>query len=169
MLSKGQRRWVLASLALASRPDLLLMDEPAEGLDPTARRELFDLLREFVNTTSTTVVISSHILSDLERVADEIVVMQHGRILLHDALETLREEIVELELPENCPEPEWFQSVHDETVQVIARKQSGGLPRLWLRVRERNSGDSTVHDKLRGLGQLHRVNLESLYLALTNE
>jgi ABC-2 type transport system ATP-binding protein len=56
-LSKGHRRWVLATLAIAARPQVLLMDEPADGLDPHARRSLYNHLRDFVNDYNSTVLV----------------------------------------------------------------------------------------------------------------
>lgn len=67
-LSKGQGRWVLSVIALAGNPELLVMDEPADGLDPAARRQLYRLIREKVNLEKTSALVTSHILSDVERV-----------------------------------------------------------------------------------------------------
>ena len=70
-LSKGQKKWVRAGLVLAGRPDVLFFDEPAEGLDPSVRVELYDQLRDYVNESDTTVISATHIISDIERIADD--------------------------------------------------------------------------------------------------
>ena len=65
-LSKGQRRWVLTSLALACRPRLILLDEPADGLDPSARKSLYDAIRDHVNENDATAIVTTHIIGDVQ-------------------------------------------------------------------------------------------------------
>jgi ABC-2 type transport system ATP-binding protein len=159
-LSKGQRRWVLAALALASRPQVLLMDEPADGLDPTARRRLYDLLREYVNDEAGTVLVSSHVLSDLERVADEVVVLRAGKVALHESLETLRDELREVTLSASEPVPAWVQAV-----QTIAERATVAFHQRWFRTAP-DTPLAVLHD-VDMHPAVRRVNLESLYVALT--
>jgi ABC-2 type transport system ATP-binding protein len=73
---------VALCLALAKRPQLLLLDEPLASLDPLARREFLSALMDAVAETPTTVILSSHLLSDLERVCDHIMVLREGRVPL---------------------------------------------------------------------------------------
>ena len=98
-LSKGQKRWVLASLALASDAGLLLLDEPADGLDPSARRELYNHVRDYVTRKNATAVVATHIIGDIERIADEVAIINGGHLALHASLEDLREQVKEIELP----------------------------------------------------------------------
>ncbi len=81
-LSGGQLAQVALTLALAKRPELLLLDEPAASLDPLARREFLSALMEAVAEEGVTVVLSSHILADLERVCDHLVILAHARVVL---------------------------------------------------------------------------------------
>ncbi len=81
-LSGGQRAQVALTLALAKRPDLLLLDEPVASLDPLARREFLQTVLEAVAERQMAVVLSSHILGDLERVCDHLVVLASGRTQL---------------------------------------------------------------------------------------
>ena len=97
-LSKGQKRWVMAVLAIVSKPSVLLLDEPADGLDPSARQQLYGLLRGEANTHGTAVIIASHVLGDIERIADEIAILDRGSIRLHAGLDDLREQIREVEI-----------------------------------------------------------------------
>jgi ABC-type multidrug transport system ATPase subunit len=159
-LSKGQRRWVLAALALASRPQVLLMDEPADGLDPAARRHLYDLLRQYVNDEAATVLVSSHVLSDLERVADEVVVLRGGKVAMHESLESLRDELRELTLSAGEPVPGWVQQVH-----TIAERAEGQFFQRWFRPAP--DAPLTVLHEVDLHPAVRRVNLESLYVALT--
>ena len=90
-LSGGEKQRLSIIRALAHDPDVLVLDEPVASLDPAGRR---DFLRELVERTienETTVVLSTHILSDLERVASDVAIMVAGKIILHQVLDTLTE------------------------------------------------------------------------------
>ncbi|RHW75202.1 ABC transporter ATP-binding protein [Colwellia sp. RSH04] len=97
-LSPGQAQKVLITLALASRPELLVFDEPASALDPAGRR---DLLKELVNLAcdeNITVIFSTHITSDLERLASKIAILDKGTICYFDDLDKTKENVVRLTL-----------------------------------------------------------------------
>ncbi len=79
-LSGGQRAQLALTMALAKRPDLLILDEPVASLDPLARREFLDHLTEAVTARRTSVVISSHLISDLARTCDYLVVLDGSRV-----------------------------------------------------------------------------------------
>jgi ABC-2 type transport system ATP-binding protein len=79
-LSGGQRAQVALALALAKRPRLLLLDEPIASLDPLARREFMQALMGAVADSGTTVLLSSHLLADLERACDYLIVLQTGHV-----------------------------------------------------------------------------------------
>jgi ABC-2 type transport system ATP-binding protein len=93
-LSGGQRAQVALTLAVAKRPDLLVLDEPVAGLDPLARRDFLKLLMENVAEHDLTVLLSSHLLGDIERVCDHLVVLAASRVQLagdvHELLSTHR-------------------------------------------------------------------------------
>ena len=89
-LSLGQQRAVGLMLALCPRPEVLVLDEPAANLDPFLRREFLEQILGLVREEGRTVFFSSHILSDVERVADRIVVMHQGRSLLEEDLADFR-------------------------------------------------------------------------------
>jgi ABC-2 type transport system ATP-binding protein len=90
-LSAGERTQLALALVLAKRPRLLLLDEPFAGLDPRAGREFLQLLMDGVAETSATVVIASHVMADIERVCDEIVLLADGRVRLEGRVEQLLE------------------------------------------------------------------------------
>jgi ABC-2 type transport system ATP-binding protein len=81
-LSGGQRAQVALALALAKRPRLLLLDEPVASLDPLARRDFLSALMGSVAESGATVLLSSHILADLERSCDHLIVLRDGRVRL---------------------------------------------------------------------------------------
>ncbi|MEV0805192.1 ABC transporter ATP-binding protein [Micromonospora sp. NPDC050200] len=88
-LSGGQRAQVALALALAKRPRLLLLDEPVASLDPLARREFLQSLMGSVAESETTVLLSSHLLADLERVSDYLVVLHAARVQLAGPVDDL--------------------------------------------------------------------------------
>jgi ABC-2 type transport system ATP-binding protein len=88
-LSGGQRAQVALALALAKRPRLLLLDEPIASLDPLARREFMQALMGAVAESETTVLLSSHLLADLERACDYLIVLQTSRVQLTGAVDEL--------------------------------------------------------------------------------
>ena len=88
-LSGGQRAQLALTLALAKRPELLALDEPVAALDPLARREFLQTLMEVVVARGVSVVLSSHLIADLERVCDHLVVLVEGGVALEGDVETL--------------------------------------------------------------------------------
>jgi ABC-2 type transport system ATP-binding protein len=88
-LSGGQQSQVALTLALAKRPELLLLDEPVASLDPLARREFLQSVMEAVAETGMTVILSSHIVADLERVCDHLVILSQSRVQLAGSIEEI--------------------------------------------------------------------------------
>jgi ABC-2 type transport system ATP-binding protein len=157
-LSKGQRRWTLVSLALASRPQLILLDEPADGLDPSARRALYDALRDHVNRNGATAIVTTHVIADVERIGDEVAIIDRGRLLIHAPLEELRENVRQVEIPIDGPPPEL-----GESAAILGRAQFGATAVVWIKQ------DGISDDTLRGLGPeiaIRHVGLETLYEAI---
>jgi ABC-2 type transport system ATP-binding protein len=90
-LSKGQARQVALLCALCHRPELLLLDEPAGGLDAFARREFLETSIQALSDTGTTIVFSSHYLSDVERLADRVVMLHDAKVLIDSSMDELHE------------------------------------------------------------------------------
>ncbi|MCU7730204.1 ABC transporter ATP-binding protein [Actinoplanes sp. KI2] len=88
-LSGGQRAQLALTVAIAKRPDLLLLDEPVAALDPLARREFLQGLMEYVAESGTSVVMSSHLVADLERVCDYLIVLVQSRVRVTGEVEDL--------------------------------------------------------------------------------
>lgn len=97
-LSPGQRQKVAILLAICFEPELLILDEPASGLDPVARSQFLDLLLQIIQDENRTIIISSHILSDVEKVIDHTLIMREGSILRDCSFDSLREEFVRFTL-----------------------------------------------------------------------
>lgn len=92
-LSRGQRAGLCLALALAPEPELLVLDEPALGLDPLARRSLVETILGVARSAGRTVLISSHLLDDVERMADRIALVDNGRLLAHCSTEEFLDRI----------------------------------------------------------------------------
>lgn len=90
-LSKGMRMKYAVALALSHHADLLIMDEPTSGLDPLVRSELMDILLEFMQEEGKSVFFSTHITSDLEKIADMLILIDHGQIIFEEEKDELLE------------------------------------------------------------------------------
>jgi ABC-2 type transport system ATP-binding protein len=86
-LSGGEQAQVALTLALSKRPELMLLDEPIASLDPLARRDFLQSVVDAVAETGMTVMLSSHIIADLERICDHLVILDAGGVLLAGAIE----------------------------------------------------------------------------------
>ena len=89
-LSRGQRAQAGLLLALAHRPRLLLLDEPSSGLDPVVRRDILGAIIRTVADEGRTVVFSSHLLEEVERVCDRVAMIHTGKLVMCDDLDTLK-------------------------------------------------------------------------------
>lgn len=92
-LSKGERGKLLILLALAQRPELLVLDEPTDGLDPVVRRDVLTAVLDYVSQTGATVFISSHLVHELERFCDWVGILDDGKLLAEMPMEAFKNEI----------------------------------------------------------------------------
>ena len=86
--STGMKKKVSLAQAMIHNPSILLLDEPTANLDPTSRMEILDIVRKMVNQDKQTVLISSHVLTELETVIDGVIMINHGVIVLNEDIET---------------------------------------------------------------------------------
>jgi ABC-2 type transport system ATP-binding protein len=161
-LSTGQQRILSLALALACRPELLVLDEPAAGLDPVARRELLEALIELLaDTEGTTVLLSTHLVGDLERLADVVGFLDRGRLLHSAPLDELRARLRKVQVifrdGPPSPRPSLPGALRTETEGPVVT----GV--CWLR-------DEAALDELRGLpgAQVHvfPLGLEDIFIEL---
>ncbi len=157
--SGGEQRKLAVAAALAARPDLLLLDEPAAGLDPISRRDLLDALIELLGAVEgCTLILSTHLLADLERLADRIAVMKEGRLTLNDSLEEIQRRFRSVQLLfDREPGP-------DFVVPGLIQSQKNGL--VWNCLLE--CPDERLLDQLRSLSGLqvipNELSLEELFV-----
>lgn len=104
-LSKGETRRVHLTMALAHRPRLLVLDEPTDGLDPMMLDETLGLLMDHVGETPTTLLISTHQVHDVDRLADYVGVMRRGRIIFQAPRDVLRQKLLQYRIEPSDPWP----------------------------------------------------------------
>ena len=119
-LSKGMQKQAAFWLALCCRPDVLVLDEPVDGLDPVMRRQVWSLLMGDVAQRGTTVLVSSHNLRELEDVCDHVGILSHGKVLLERSLTDLQDNIIKLQIafqePGLPPLPEGLNVLHTSQI-----------------------------------------------------
>ena len=126
-LSHGNQRLLSFIMAIAPRPKVLLLDEPAANLDVVARREILDDILELIRDCGCTVLFSTHILSDVERVADEIGILAKGSLRVSEPLDLLKDSIRQVRffgfkngsLPGDIPESFRTVRAKDEVTMTL--------------------------------------------------
>ena len=153
-MSPGERQQVAIIRAIAPRPRLLVLDEPASALDPYARRAL---LREIVNLASEdgcTVLFSTHIISDLERIATHLALLHEGSVRLYGAVDDIKDTVRRLHWPATLPLPSTALAG-----EISRRELEDGSYSLVLRGQD--------HCTLASGLQTQSLNLEDLFVELT--
>ena len=144
-LSPGMRQCVAVLLAVGHRPDLLVLDEPVAMLDPSARRNLLRAIGELNAETEQTVLLSSHICSDVERICSNVAILHGGRVALNIDIDELKDQV---------------RPVYDiGSVPIGADVLAHVGSRLWLR-------NWHQHD-LSNAARVGELNLEELFLDMT--
>ena len=163
-LSKGQQAQVALTIALARRPEFLILDEPLAPLDPLARHEFLASVMETAAEDGTSVLFSSHVIGELERVADYLIVLARGQVQVAGDVETLLASHVVLTGPADGIVPGQFDVVHAERgsaqAHLLVRSSPGSSSRASPGA---SSGASS------GGWQGHPVTLEELMLAYLRE
>lgn len=113
-LSKGMQKQAAFWIAVSLRPDILVLDEPVDGLDPVMRRQIWSIIMADVAESGTTVLVSSHNLRELEDVCDCVGIMNKGKIMIERSLNELQENIVKIQLalPDGATLPEGLDILH---------------------------------------------------------
>ena len=121
--SKGMQKQAAFHLSICTRPDLLVLDEPVDGLDPVMRRQVWSLLASNVAQRETTVLVSSHNLRELEDICDHVGIVDHGKMLLERSLADMQGMTHKLQLVGELP----------QGLQVLHESTSGRLRTLIVR------------------------------------
>ena len=121
--SKGMQKQAAFHLSICTHPELLILDEPVDGLDPVMRRQVWSLLLSEVAQRETTVLVSSHNLRELEDICDHVGIMDHGRMLLERSLADMQGSTHKLQIVGNVP----------LDLQILHESNSGRLKTLVVR------------------------------------
>jgi ABC-2 type transport system ATP-binding protein len=157
-LSPGQRQKLAILLAIGFEPELLILDEPASGLDPIARSKFLDMLLGIIQNDNRTIIISSHILSDVEKVIDHVIIMDKGQILTDEPFDSLRERFARITLTSlSGPLP---SALPFERVVDCERSDSA----VALTVRDYAPGDVTeIAAQMNCSAEIRPLPLEGIY------
>lgn len=163
-LSRGMLAKVALTLALAHRPKLLILDEPTSGLDAIIRHEFLESIIDVAADEDRTVLISSHLLTDVERVTDEVIVMDEGRILLTEGLFELQDRVREVRITFGEAPPDDFVFPNALRTKGQGRERTvvlgdftPGTPGLLRKQFDR----AGIEDR--------RLSLEEIFVALVSE
>ncbi|MBR1659433.1 MAG: ABC transporter ATP-binding protein, partial [Oscillospiraceae bacterium] len=117
-MSKGMQKQAAFWLQMCLRPEVLVLDEPVDGLDPVMRRQVWGILMADAAERGLTVLVSSHNLRELEDVCDHVGILDHGKLLLERSLSELQENIVKINiaLPDGASLPEGLNPLHESAV-----------------------------------------------------
>ena len=121
--SKGMQKQAAFQLTICTRPDVLILDEPVDGLDPVMRRQVWNLILSDVAQRQTTVLISSHNLRELEDICDHVGIMDHGKMLLERSLADMQGATHKLQLVGDAP----------RDLEILHESSSGRLKTLVVR------------------------------------
>lgn len=113
-MSKGMQKQAAFWLCMSTCPEIVVLDEPVDGLDPVMRRQIWSIIMSDVSERGTTVLVSSHNLRELEDVCDHVGILDHGQILLERSLSELQENIskIQIAFPEGAEMPEGLDIIH---------------------------------------------------------
>ena len=148
-LSKGMQKQVAFWLAICCKPDVLILDEPVDGLDPVMRRQIWSILMAEVAERNMTVLVSSHNLRELEDVCDHVGIMHKGKVMIERSLSDLQGNISKIQVacPSGVPKlPENFQVLHMSNTGRVYTLIVKGDPKEALTYLEQ--GNPTVVDVL---------------------
>ena len=162
-LSPGQIQKLAIVLAMGHEPELLVLDEPVGALDPVARRDFLRTILEIAQSETRTVLFSTHITTDLERVADRVAILRDGRIVFNDELDVLKESVKRLRITAAGELPASFavrgslrMEVEGRNALVAVADVAGGL------IDElRTTWDATV--------DVEDLSLEDIFLEMHND
>ena len=146
--SKGMQKQAAFHLSICCRPDVLILDEPVDGLDPVMRRQVWSLILSDVAQRGTTVLISSHNLRELEDICDHVGIMDHGRMLLERSLADMQGNTVKLQIVGDVP----------QGLNILHESSSGRLNTLIVR--------GTAHDVEQAVAAVKPAYFDVLPLSL---
>ncbi len=167
-LSQGQQQKVGILLAIGHRPDLLVLDEPVASLDPVARQNFLRTLLMLNDEIGQTILFSSHITTDIERIAADIAILHEGKITYHGGVDKLKETVQCLFLRADCS----LDNIRDVT-GVISSRVDGNRLQVWVRDWDEEKSAQLGEQILEAHGSstpvlTEAVGLEELFMGMTS-
>jgi ABC-2 type transport system ATP-binding protein len=159
-LSGGERQKVATLMALGHQPELLVMDEPASGLDPVARRQFMRTILDIASDSSRTILYSSHIVADIERTASHIWVMREGEMVWMGELDRLKESVVRIQMRSERDIDRSLRLPGQLTLSVSGRNATA-VVRDWSTERA-----SEMEQLSGGVVEIEALGLEDIFLAV---
>jgi ABC-2 type transport system ATP-binding protein len=168
-LSKGQKNMVQLALALGSRPELLVLDDPTLGLDPVARRALYDELLSELADRGTTVFLTTHDLAGIEGIATRVGILQKGRLALDEDLETLKRRFRRIRYGNRMTETRTAYGSELDAFEAVRVKVRG-----WGVDAVVSNFDDASFERFRGIDGVEdastsAMSLEEIFLAVAGE
>ena len=174
-LSGGQRQRLALGIAILNQPEILLLDEPTTGLDPTARREVWDILNMLKRELNTTMILTTHYMEEASYLCERIVIMDSGKILAQGTLNQLLSQYISGEIihfttkeafdESMLPDRDRIQKVvkrnSDHQWEVIVDDLVGYLPRFLQTVGEKGYTLSSL--------ECRKMTLDDLFIAMTGK
>ncbi|EAQ81472.1 ABC transporter ATP-binding protein [Blastopirellula marina] len=160
-LSVGQRQKLAVILALGHQPELLMLDEPVASLDPFARRQFLQSLVQFTEAEQNTILFSTHITSDLERIASHVAILRDGKLAWFGPLDTLKEGCKRLRVHAQQALPLDFQIPGAIRCELHGAHALVSVAQMDEELRE------SIAEKWRADVQVEDLNLEEIFLEWT--
>lgn len=142
--------------ALSHEPEFIIMDEPTSGLDPVFRRELLNILQDLMTKENQTIFLSTHITTDLDRIADFIVFIHKGKIVFQKSMEEIREQFHLVKGPKNLLDKDtrkMFHGIEEKNDQFTALLE----------------GDAAIFETVDETVVIERASLEDIMYYLTRK
>ncbi|MCU7800136.1 MAG: ABC transporter ATP-binding protein [gamma proteobacterium symbiont of Lucinoma myriamae] len=175
-LSGGQRQRMLLAIALINNPEIVFLDEPTTGLDPQARHNFWDLIKDILSQ-GTTIILTTHYMEEAAELCDEIIIMDHGRIIAHGApTELLQQHFSEhiVRIPENefsIAQIKELQQLHPNLNKNTQLQHSLYQKDSWIEISTTDVNQIMKYLLNEGVDlsflQIRQHNLEDLFLELT--
>lgn len=173
-LSGGQRQKLALAIALLHEAPLMLLDEPTTGLDPTARREIWNILKDLKKEKKTSLILTTHYMEEAEYLCDRIIIMDKGKILAQGTLNELlsannSKEIIEFTTQNEVPDQffcdqDVYKVIKDENTQrtkLIVRSIVEQLPDFLMKVRDHGIVLSNL--------ECRKLTLDDLFISMTGK
>lgn len=174
-LSGGQRQRLALGISIINNPEILLLDEPTTGLDPTARREVWDILNMLRKELSTTLILTTHYMEEAAYLCERIVIMDSGKILAQGTLNQLLSQYVKGEiinfslkepfdeslLPQKSKVQKIVKNEEDHEVEIVVEDLVSYLPVFLNSIREKGLNLSSL--------ECRKMTLDDLFISMTGK